>query len=204
MPLAITWMGRRTSALRWTLAASVLAGATIVSACGSSNSPGGVSGGGGAGGGGSAASTGQLTLSGAIQASIDRTTPGDFCSVSTTDPTMKSLTASWNAQVNGEPYSFEITLSFYQGPGTYKDTPDHSPVDFTMGKVTSTVSAVAGGSETLTNQAIDYRSVKGGTVVVAADEKSGTLDVPMKAGEDINDSAPEVAHIEGSWSCAQK
>lgn len=189
-------------------AASVLplAVAALLAGCGSSAAP---SGGAAAGSGAAATSGGSapgshLTITGTIAGRVDGSRPGSFCDVSgqVSDLSGRTLTATWTGSLNGAPYDFGITLSFYTGPGSYAPAPQKDPVDFTMGKEAApSLSVSSGATYTYSGSTIDFRSLHG-SVTVNADEKSGTLDVALKAGEGLDTTAPEVAHVTGTWSCA--
>jgi hypothetical protein len=90
--------------------------------------------------------------------------------------------------IQGKLYIFDISMRPYHGQGTYTHV--------TTGGLTDETS-IASGSNGLWG-------VSNGTVTVASDEKSGTLNEPLQGVPDPNGilSTPGPAHVSGSWTCA--
>jgi hypothetical protein len=90
--------------------------------------------------------------------------------------------------IQGKFYIFDISMRPYHGPGTYTHV--------TTGALTDETSILSHSN--------GLWEVSNGTVTVASDEKSGTLDEPLQGVPDPNGvlSTPGPAHVSGSWTCA--
>ena len=90
--------------------------------------------------------------------------------------------------IQGKFYIFDIYMRPYHGPGTYTHV--------TTGGLTDETSIPSGSN--------GLWGVSNGTVTVASDEQSGTLNEPLQGVPDPNGilSTPGPAHVSGSWTCA--
>ena len=162
----------------------MLAAVPALLACGSAPGGGGGAGGaGGAGSGGSAASLAEdLTFTGDLDAHL--TSGTGTCVVTTT----KDFNATVQSTVGGRSYAFLVVMDHpvWHGPGTYparQDLASNLSIDTAQVTAASTV----------------YTSLNSsGTVTVASDQRSGTIDMGLTR---YGAAGQAGVHVSGRWRC---
>jgi len=91
--------------------------------------------------------------------------------------------------IGGKRYIFDLYVRPYSGPGSYTHV---------------TTGGLEGDFVDTTFSSTYVWQVSSGTVTIAADAKSGTLDESLQGIPDFNNipPAPGPAHVSGTWTCA--
>jgi hypothetical protein len=127
-----------------------------------------------------------VTFSGAVTGPLAPTSFGPCGSMK--DSQGPYYAFSVQGTIQGKRYIFDIYVRPYHGPGTYTHV--------TTGGLTDETSIPSGSN--------GLWEVSNGTVTIASDGKSGTLDEALRGVPDPNGilSTPGPTHVSGSWTCA--